>query len=77
MRLRVTDAAIEAWIDDQKLIDQPRKDHTFGIRMECDLSRPLGISTWRASGAVRNIRVRALKPAEVRPVEDQEKRAAQ
>ncbi len=76
VRLRVTDAAIEAWIDDQKMVDQPRKDHKFGIRMECELSRPLGISTWGASAAVRHIRVRALKPAEIRAVEDQEKRAA-
>ena len=77
VRLRVTDAAIEAWIDDQKMVDQPRKDHQFGIRMECELSRPLGISTWGASGAVRHIRVRALKPAEIRAVEEQEKRAAE
>lgn len=76
VRLRVTDAAIEAWIDDQKTVDQPRKDHTFGIRMECELSRPLGISTWGCSGAVRNIRVRSLKPAEVRAVADQQKRTA-
>jgi hypothetical protein len=76
IRIRVTDAAIEAWIDDQKLVDQPRKDHAFGIRMECELSRPLGVSTWGCSGAVRKIRVRALPPAEVRAVEDQQKRAA-
>ena len=77
VRIRVTDAAIEAWIDDEKLVDQPRKDHKFGIRMECDLSRPLGISTWGSTGAVRNIRVRSVKPAEIKAVlQEQEKRAA-
>jgi hypothetical protein len=65
----VSDAAIEAWIDDAKMVDQTRKDHTFGIRMEVDLCRPLGISTWVTKGAVRNIRVRPLKPEEVRAIE--------
>ena len=73
MRIRVSDAAIEAWIDDEKMVDQPRKDHKFGIRMECELCRPLGISTWCTTGAVRNIRVRALKPDEVRAIEEREK----
>jgi hypothetical protein len=66
VRIRVTDAAVEAWIDDKQMIDQPRKDHTFDIRIECESCRPLGICTWDTTGAVRNIRVRALKPADVR-----------
>jgi hypothetical protein len=60
VRIRVTDAAIEAWIGDQQVVKQPRKDHTFGIRMEVELCRPLGISTWDTTGAVRNIRLREL-----------------
>ena len=61
VRIRVTDAAIEAWIDDQQVVNQPRKDHKFSIRIEVDLCRPLGICTWDTTGAVRNIRVRAIK----------------
>jgi hypothetical protein len=77
VRIRVSDAAIEAWIDGQKMVDQPRKDHKISIRMECDLCRPLGVSTWVTTGAVRNIRVRALKPAEVREIQTREDRAAE
>jgi hypothetical protein len=45
--------------------------------MECELCRPLGIATWATKGAVRNLRVRALKPEEVRAVQKNEnKRAA-
>lgn len=62
VRIRVTDAAIQAWIDDEQVVDQPRADHTFGIRMEVDPCRPLGIATWCTTGAVRNMRVRHLKP---------------
>ncbi|MCG2682450.1 MAG: DUF1080 domain-containing protein [Planctomycetales bacterium] len=61
VRVRVTDAAIEAWIDDNRVVNQPRKGHTFGIRDEVDLCRPLGICTWCTKGAVRNIRLRELR----------------
>ena len=61
VRIRVTDAAVEAWIDDQQVVNQPRKDHKFAIRSECDLCRPLGICTWGTTGAVRKIRVRPIK----------------
>jgi len=62
IRIRVTDAKIEAWIDDEQVVNQERKGHKFDIRIEVDLCKPLGISTWDTSGAVRNIRLRRLKP---------------
>jgi hypothetical protein len=60
VRIRVTDAAIEAWIDDKQVVDQPRKDHKFGIRPECEQCQPLGVCTWNTKGAVRNIQLREL-----------------
>jgi len=60
VRIRVTDAAIEAWIDDEQVVRQLRKGHKFGIRREVELCRPFGISTWATKGAVRNIRIRSL-----------------
>jgi hypothetical protein len=66
VRIRVTDAAIEAWIDDKQVANQPRKDHRFGIRPECDLCQPLGICTWDTKGAVKNIQMRRL-PAGSQP----------
>jgi hypothetical protein len=62
VRIRVTDAAIEAWIDGKQMVDQPRKGQRFSIRMEVEPCRPLGIATWYTEGAVRNIRLRGLKP---------------
>jgi hypothetical protein len=61
VRIRVTDAAIEAWIDDEQVVRQSREGHKFSIRSEVNLCRPLGISTWITKGAVRNIRVRPLE----------------
>ena len=57
VRIRVTDAAVEAWIDDKQVVNQPRKDHKFGIRPECNGCQPLGICTWDTKGAVRNIQL--------------------
>lgn len=62
-RVRVTAAKIAAWIDDEQVVDQERKGHEISIRMECDLCRPLGFATYCTTGAVRNIRIRKLKPA--------------
>jgi hypothetical protein len=60
-RIRVTDEKIEVWIDKDKVVDQSREDHTFGVRMECNPCRPLGIATYDTVGAVRNIRLNVLK----------------
>jgi len=65
IRVRVTDAKVECWIDDKRMVNQHRKDHKFGIRWECELCKPLGISTWCTGAAVKNIRMRKLSPKEV------------
>ncbi len=70
IRIRVSKAAIEAWIDDDKVVDQTREHHSFGIRIECTLCRPLGISTWCTAGAVRAIRERPLSDDEVTAIEE-------
>lgn len=63
-RVRITPAKIEAWIDDEQVVNQERKDHKIDIRIECDLCRPLGFASYVTSGAVRNIRLRQLKPSD-------------
>jgi hypothetical protein len=60
VRLHVTPDKIEAWLDDKKLIDMTTTDRHISIRPEVDLSQPLGIATWRTTGAVRNIQLRKL-----------------
>ncbi|MEE8451050.1 MAG: DUF1080 domain-containing protein [Thermoguttaceae bacterium] len=65
-RIRVTDAKIQAWIGDEQFVDQPRKGHRIGIRDEVDLCQPLGVSSWDTKAALRKIRIRRLKPAEIK-----------
>jgi hypothetical protein len=64
VRIRVTQERIQAWIDEQKVVDVSTKGKKLSIRPECDACRPFGIATWRTTGAVRAIRVRSLTAAE-------------
>lgn len=63
VRLRVESARIQAWLDDEELVDLDTTDRHIDIRLEVDLCRPLGIATWVTTGAVRNIYLSRL-PAE-------------
>ena len=65
IRIRVSQAKVECWIDDEKMVDVKREGRKFSVRMECDLCRPLGIATWCTEGVIRNIRIRRLTPQEV------------
>jgi hypothetical protein len=62
IRLRITPAKIEAWIGGDKLVDFETADHKIGIRYEVTPCKPLGIATWRTTGAVRNIKVVRITP---------------
>jgi hypothetical protein len=62
IRVRVTDHKIEAWIDDDKMVDQDITERKVGTRIEVDRSKPFGISSWRTKAALRNIRIRNLAP---------------
>lgn len=58
VRLKVTPTKIEAWINADKEVDFTHEGRTLNIRPEVGLSRPLGISTWKTSAALRNIYLR-------------------
>ena len=72
IRIRVSQQRIEAWIDDEKTVDQVTKGHKFSIRDEVDLCKPFGICTWCTEGQVRKMEIRSLSPEEIAeiPVRD-------
>jgi len=61
IRVRITDDKIEAWIEGKKIVSVVTTERIISVRSEVELSRPLGIATWRTTGAVRNIRMRRLE----------------
>lgn len=61
VRLRVTPDRLEAWLDDEKVVDQDIRGREIGLRPgSIHLSRPLGIATYQTSAAYRSIRLRTL-----------------
>lgn len=68
IRIRVTKQRIEAWIDDEKVVDLATKGHRFSIRDEVDLCKPFGICTWCTAGQLRKLEIRSLKPEEVEEI---------
>jgi hypothetical protein len=60
IRIRVTPAKIEAWLDDRQIISQDLKDNKISTRIEVDLSQPLGVASWKTKSALRDFRLRRL-----------------
>ena len=60
VRIRVTPAKIEAWLDDRQIITQDLKGNKIDIRFEMELSKPLGVASWKTRSALRDIRLRRL-----------------
>jgi hypothetical protein len=66
IRVRVTDAKIEAWIDKDQMVDLGLKDRKVMMRPgDIEKSQPLGLATFQTRAAMRDIRLRRLTPAEI------------
>lgn len=70
VRVRVLKDRLEAWLDDEQIVDADTTDKKISTRVEVSPSKPLGISTYMTKGAYRNIRVRELTPEELKPKAD-------
>jgi hypothetical protein len=63
LRLRVTAAKLEAWIDADKVVEVKTADKRISLRPgEIDLSKPFGLASWETTAALRNIKMRPLLP---------------
>jgi len=60
VRIRVTPAAIEVWLDERRIINQPIKGRRIDTRIEVDASQPLGVASWRTKSALRDLKLRKL-----------------
>lgn len=63
VRITVTPAKIECWLDDERIIDQPIENRRISVRDEVIPSKPLGIATYSTVGEAKNIRFRKLPAA--------------
>ena len=60
VRLRVTENKLEAWLDNEQIVDADTKDRTIDVRIEVEESRPLGLATFQTTAALRNVSWRKL-----------------
>jgi hypothetical protein len=57
IRLKVTGQTIQAWIDNEIVVDFTIDENLLSIRPEVELSKPFGIASWRTTAALRNIKL--------------------
>jgi hypothetical protein len=57
IRLKVTDKKIEAWIEDEKIVDFTIDNSLLSLRFEVESSVPFGITTYKTTGAIRKIQL--------------------
>lgn len=60
IRLRVAPGKIQAWIDEDKVVDVETADRKLSVRIEVEESRPLGFASWSTTAALKNIQLRKL-----------------
>ena len=60
IRVRVTGPRIQAWIDDEPVVDVDTTGKRVSVRAEVFESRPLGIAAWQTKAALRNVRLRTV-----------------
>ncbi len=59
--IRVDSKFISGYIDDELMVQAAVTDHSFSVRPEVSLSRPLGVASWMTTAAIRNIKYREIK----------------
>lgn len=63
IQLMVTDRKIEAWVGTHKIVDYIYGNTDLSLRWEVESSSPFGITTYKTTSAVRNIRMNTLPEA--------------
>jgi hypothetical protein len=76
VRLRVQKDRIQAWVDDEKIVDADIDAKKLSVRVEVDPSKPFGFATYRTTSHLRNIRIRELRPEELKAAEKENEKDA-
>ena len=64
IRLRVLPERLVAWVDDDKIIDVNTKGKKISLRTDIDASKPLGLSSFQTTAAIKDIKIRKLGETE-------------
>jgi len=66
VRVRVLKDRLQAWLDDEQIVDADIAGKKISTRVEVDASKPFGFCSYRTKAALRNIRLRELTAEEVK-----------
>lgn len=67
-KVRVTSEKIEAWIDDDAVVNLEIKGRRISLRHgEIDLNMPFGLATYQTTGVIRKIELRRLDASGAKP----------
>ena len=66
IRLRVTEAKIQAWVDKEQVVDLETDGHEFSIWWEQEPARPLGLATWYSAASYRKLAIKRLSDQDVK-----------
>lgn len=62
IRMKVTPAKLETWINDEKIVDQDLKDRRISMRFgEIENSVPLGLATYQTTTVIRKVEIRPVQ----------------
>lgn len=64
IRVRVIPERITTWIDDKEVNDVDIRKLEIDVRPEVELSKPLGITAWKTTASIKDIKYRKLSDAE-------------
>lgn len=71
VRVRVTEQAIQVWLDGKQIIHADITDARVSTRIEVEMSKPLGLATYQTTGAFRNITLKKVDgPAPIEKKDD-------
>lgn len=68
VRLIVTEKKLLAWLDKDEIVDVDLEDKKLSVRVEVELSKPLGLATFETQAGYRNIEIRKLSDKEVKSI---------
>lgn len=68
IRVRVTETHVQAWIDEKQVADVDHTENLLSVRIEMELCKPLGLSSYLTTGEIKDLQLRRL-PAGKAPQE--------
>ena len=68
IRLRVTPNRLEAWLENEQIVNIDTSGKIISTRGEVDLNKPFGFASYQSTAAIRNVKIHPVDgPASPKP----------